>query len=79
MHMLAKRILHEQVKPTLEKMLAEGTRISSTEFNEAKDKICIAKELLECDIMLKKMGEYDSDAPKTGASYPTTNPGAMNL
>lgn len=54
----AKRILKEQVAPKLD-MLFSDKGISESELMHVKHMICIAKELLECDTMFKKLGMDD--------------------
>lgn len=75
MHILAKRILDEQVKPKIEMLLSEHGKLSSNELMYVKEVTCIAKELLECDVMLKKIEGY----PKADGGMHSPDAGRMNL
>jgi hypothetical protein len=56
-HKLAKRLLTEQVQPKVE-MILDGKGISERELKWAADLACLAREMLESDVYLKKIEGY---------------------
>lgn len=77
MHMYAQRIMKEHVTPKLDLLLDRKEGITETEFRHLKDMVCLSKELLECDVMLKKLGSYPKESAMS--SMPPSGGGMVNL
>lgn len=76
MHILAKKVLKDVVMPKVETLLSDKG-ITETELKHVYTMTCLAKDLLECDVMLKKLGESDPEYPKM--KMDGHMPGTMNL